>query len=406
MTPRGNVNRREAMRRLAAGTLGAAMVGGLSGAERQAPAQTGVADPPAFYGPHQAGIFTPAQRCAVFAAFDVTAGSAGVLRDGLRALTAHAARLTTGGPGGDEGPAAPPADSDVLGPGAPADGLTITVSVGASLFDDRFGLAARKPARLSTMPVFPNDALEPDRCHGDLMLQICADSRDTVHHALREITRHTRGVLQPRYSQSGFVSTPRPSGAPRNLMGFKDGTANPTEADGADLVWVRPGQGEPDWVAGGAYQVVRLIRMLTEFWDRITLSEQEDIFGRRRDSGAPLDGVAETDVPDYEHDPAGVLIPLDAHIRLANPRTGESAPSRVLRRGYNYEGGLLSNGNLDAGLIFCCYQQDIARQFEAVQHRLADEPLADYIRPFGGGYYFALPGVRPGDDFFARALLQ
>ncbi|MFG2043805.1 iron uptake transporter deferrochelatase/peroxidase subunit [Dactylosporangium sp. NPDC048998] len=408
MTHHWNVNRREAIKRLTAGAVGAAMVAGLSGAERQAPARTGAAadGPPAFYGPHQAGIFTPAQRSAVFAAFDVTAGSVGVLREALRALTARAAVLTTGGRPADGEPGAPPADSDVLGPEPPTDGLTITVSVGASLFDDRFGLAARRPARLATMPVFPNDALEPGRCHGDLMLQICADNPDTVHHALRDITRHTRGALQPRYRQSGFISPPRPSGVPRNLMGFKDGTANPTEADGAELVWVGPGQGEPDWAAGGTYQVVRLIRMLTEFWDRITLAEQEAIFGRRRDSGAPLDGVAETDIPDYERDPAGVLIPLDAHIRLANPRTAESAPSRILRRGYNYDGGLLPNGNLDAGLIFCCYQQDIPRQFEAVQRRLENDPLNDYVQPFGGGYFFALPGVRPGEDFFARALLQ
>ncbi len=146
---------------------------------------------------------------------------------------------------------------------------------------------------------------------------------------------------------------------------------------------------------------------MVERWDRTPLGEQERIVGRMKMSGAPLDRpeASEAEVPDFAADPDGARTPLDAHIRLANPRTVETQKSLMLRRPFNYVNGVMKNGQLDQGLLFIAWQADLEESFIAVQKRLDHEPLEEYIKPVGGGYFFALPGFMEGDDYLGRTLI-
>jgi len=354
-----------------------------------------------FAGVHQAGILTPRQTQATFAALDCLAPDARTLAETLQALSRRAQELAAGGPVPLLESDAPPADSGILGPDNAPDSLTVTIAFGASLFDRRYGLASMRPRELVQMPTFAIDELDPARSHGDVLLQICANQRDTVVHTLRELLRTVRGSLQLRWVIDGFQSArrgPNPHNNARNLFAFRDGTSNPDTSNPAQmrqLVWA--GSGERAWAAGGTYQVVRVIRMHVEFWDRVGLGEQQNMIGRVRDTGAPLGGTTEFEDPRFDLDPQGKRIPLDAHIRLANPRTAATANQRILRRGYNYTRGFDAAGQLDQGLIFVAFNQSPQRQFVPVQTRLLSEPMIDYITPVGGGYFFAPPGARGAD---------
>lgn len=367
-----------------------------------------------FYGVHQAGILTPQQASMMLVAFDVLATDKADLQRLFRLLTQRIAFLTEGGPAPETpNPRLPPMDSGILGPFIAPDNLTITVSLGDSLFDDRFGLRAQKPKKLQKMERFPNDALVASLSHGDLLVQICANTQDTVIHALRDLIKHTPDLLSVRWKREGFISdhAARSKGkeTPVNLLGFKDGTANPDSSDNAlmdKVVWVTDDQAEPAWAVGGSYQAVRIIQFHVEFWDRTPLKEQQTIFGRDKQTGAPLGMHNEHDVPDYASDPGGDVIALDSHIRLANPRTPETQSSLMMRRGYSYSLGVTNAGQLDMGLLFVCYQHDLEKGFLTVQKRLNGEALEEYIKPIGGGYFFVLPGVKDQNHYLGQALLE
>ncbi|WP_198416144.1 iron uptake transporter deferrochelatase/peroxidase subunit [Cryobacterium suzukii] len=364
-----------------------------------------------FYGRHQAGIVTPAQDRLHFAAFDVSAGTTRAqLIELLQEWTVASAAMTAGQEIGEYGAIsgpydAPPEDSGEA-QGLPTAGLTITFGFGPSLFEtadgvDRFGLARRRPADLTPLPHFPGDDLDVGKSDGDLCIQACSNDPQVAVHAIRNLSRIAFGRAALRWSQLGFgrtSSTSTSQATPRNLFGFKDGTAN-IKAEEPDVVtdqvWVSASDG-PAWLAGGSYLVARRIRMTIETWDRSILSEQEAVFGRTKGAGAPLSGGTEFSEPDFAL--AGradqPLIGAAAHVRLAHP--AQNNGTKLLRRGYNFVDGNDELGRLKAGLFFISFQRSPA-QFTSVQLNLArHDALNEYIRHVGSALFAVPAGTLDG----------
>ncbi|GHC74616.1 iron uptake transporter deferrochelatase/peroxidase subunit [Streptomyces cinnamoneus] len=392
--------------------LGAVAAGGTAAALRtgdDAQPAAAAGDAMAFYGPHQAGIATPVQDRLHFAAFDVTTSDRAALIKVLQEWTAAAARMTAGHEVGSgavgENDQLPPDDTgEALG--LKPSRLTLTFGVGPGLFEkdgkDRFGLKSRRPQALVDLPGFPGDNLDAARSGGDLCVQACADDPQVAVHAIRNLARIGMGKVAIRWSQLGFgktSSTTPDAQTPRNMMGFKDGTRNISGTDQAALdkhVWVSEKDGA-GWMTGGSYLVARRIRMHIETWDRTSLQEQEDIFGRDKAEGAPVGKQKERDEPVLK------AMKPDSHVRLAHPDSNSGAT--ILRRGYSFTDGTDGLGRLDAGLFFIAYQRDVRDAFIPLQTNLArNDALNEYIQHVGSAIFAVPPGVRDSGDWWGKAL--
>ncbi|UZD15951.1 iron uptake transporter deferrochelatase/peroxidase subunit [Gallibacterium anatis] len=352
-----------------------------------------------FYGEHQQGIITPQQTYVYFLVLDLATESLDEVREVFKIWTTYAARLTQGKNVKEyaKNHFVPPADTgeaDDLS----AYGLTLTFGVSPS-FLQKLGLQDKAPKELKDLPLFPRDQLKEEFSGGDICIQSCANDAQVAFHAVRQLVRVARANVTMKWSQAGFISADKATDTPRNLFGFKDGTANANTVKDLDgQVWVD----QPNWLKGGSYLIVRKIVMHLETWDRTSYKEQERTFGRHRISGAPIgekEEFAPLDLDKLNHH-GKPMIPTDSHSALAH-KTGK----QMLRRAYSYSDGINPRtGQFDSGLLFICYQKD-PEQFITIQNALGNvDRLNEYITHIGSGLFACFGGVKEG-EFIGQALL-
>ncbi|MEX3611121.1 iron uptake transporter deferrochelatase/peroxidase subunit [Rothia sp. LK2588] len=379
---------------------------------------TGPSDIQEFHGEHQPGITTAVPDRMHFVALTVKATTREELQELFQDWTKAARQLMRGESVGQDSESynMPPDDTGEA-MGLSAANLTLTFGLGRSLFvdesgHDRFGLKDKLPPALTEVPKMRGDMLEENRSGGDLCIQACADDPQVAVHAVRNLVRIAAGRAVVAWSQLGFgrtSSTSKSQQTPRNLFGFKDGTANLKVEDG-DLVnehvWAseKNSQGNPTWMDGGSYCATRRIRMLIETWDRAPLKEQEQVVGRTKKEGAPLSGGGEFDAPDFHmQGRGGPIIPADSHVALMHPAQNEG--KQMLRRGFNYTDGTDGLGHLDAGLFFIAFVCDPRTHFFPIlQKMMKSDAMSEYLRHTGSALFAVPPGVKDENDYLASGL--
>ncbi|GGX82365.1 hypothetical protein GCM10010358_40670 [Streptomyces minutiscleroticus] len=355
-----------------------------------------------FHGKHQPGITTALQSRGHLVAFDLAAGAgrkeAAAL---LRRWSATARRLMAG-------EAAAHDDTDVARDAGPSS-LTVTFGFGHSFFA-RTGLEKQRPVALDPLPDFSSDHLDKARSDGDLWVQIGANDALVAFHALRALQKDAGSAARVRWQMNGFNRSPGATDRPlttRNLMGQVDGTRNPkpSESDFEKRVFV-PDDGDPAWMAGGSYVVVRRIRMLLDDWEKLSVADQEDVIGRKKSTGAPLSGGGETTEMDLEKTDAEgrLVVPVNAHARITRP--DQNGGAAMLRRPFSFHDGFDADGVPDAGLLFICWQADPLRGFVPVQRKLdRGDALSPFIRHEASGL-FAVPGGAAQGEYVGQRLLE
>ena len=383
------MDRREFLKK--AGIGGAGLALGVSGASaffaNKAQEEKKISDGGeeiSFYGEHQAGITTLMQKNIYFVVLDLHSTDKEEVIQMFKDWTDYSSKLVDGELVKKDGSNAllPPSDTGET-VGLNPYRLTLTFGVSAD-FLKKMGLEKKRPKEFRDLPPFPKEQLQEKYTGGDIVIQACADDEQVAFHAVRNLVRKARNTVTMKWSQSGFAAIGDRMSTPRNLFGFKDGTANVTkEKDFDQVIWTD----SDDWMKGGTYMAVRRIQMFLETWDRTNLQEQENTFGRYKESGAPFGKKDEFDEVDL------ALLPVDSHVRLA-----KEVNKPIYRRSYSYSDGIVEKtGQFDTGLLFLAFQKN-PDSFVKVQTNLgAQDKMNEYVTHVGSGLFACFAGVKKGE---------
>jgi len=192
----------------------------------------------------------------------------------------------------------------------PEGALTCVTGIGSDAWDRLF--AGPRPAELHPFREVVGARHTAPATPGDLLFHIKAGRTDLCFELATHVMDRLRGAVTVRDEVSGFKYFDE-----RDLLGFVDGTENPTgpAANAAVVIGAADPAQDPDFT-GGSYVVVQKYLHDLNGWNALPVEAQERAVGRRK--------LSDIELPDD-------LKPADSHVALTNITDPDGTERQILR---------------------------------------------------------------------------
>lgn len=230
-------------------------------------------------------VLTPLTAATIFLVATIEPGGVGTARDALTGLSGL---------------------QRTVGFRVPDAGLALVTGIGSDAWDRLF--AGPRPAELHRFVELRGDRHHAVSTPGDLLFHIRSGQQDVCFELAALIMDQLAGAVTVVDEVHGFKYFDD-----RDLLGFVDGTENPTGAAAAAAVTV--GAEDPDF-AGSSYVTVQKYLHDMTAWNAISVEDQERVIGRRK--------LTNVELPDD-------VKPPDSHVALNTIADPDGTSRQILR---------------------------------------------------------------------------
>jgi porphyrinogen peroxidase len=167
--------------------------------------------------------------------------------------------------------------------------FTVTVGIGACIWDSLLNHKTPRPKELHPFRELRGAKHTAPSTPGDVLVHIRAERRDLCFEFERQLLAQLGDAVAVQDETVGFRYFDN-----RDLLGFVDGTANPSAAqDIAESVTITSSDDAGAAAVGGSYVVVQKYLHDMEAWKGLSTEQQESIIGRTKLDNVELDDAPE-----------------------------------------------------------------------------------------------------------------